>query len=134
MRKLLTGEPYAGKLPVRFGGRGDHIFPTPINEVRIPSGSNRSGFTEVRHNAVMKNQKLEASGDAFPAGLLPEQVSGDCKNLQMIVVIKTKENDLFKWCASGEDLNTHERDCLYIQSKNEDRLNAQLRDWNPSKV
>jgi len=37
MRKLLTGEPYAGKLPVRFGGRGDHIFPTPIKQrVNIP--------------------------------------------------------------------------------------------------
>jgi hypothetical protein len=29
MRKLSTGEPYAGKLHVRFGGRGE-FFPTPI--------------------------------------------------------------------------------------------------------
>ena len=31
MRKLLTGEPYAGKPPVRFGGKGDRkVFLTPI--------------------------------------------------------------------------------------------------------
>ena len=31
MRKLPTGEPYAGKPPVRFGGRGGVTpFPTPI--------------------------------------------------------------------------------------------------------
>ena len=32
-RNLLTGEPYAGKPHVRFGGRGDRIqsiLPTPI--------------------------------------------------------------------------------------------------------
>lgn len=32
-RNLLTGEPYAGKPPVRFGGRGDRtqsVLPTPI--------------------------------------------------------------------------------------------------------
>jgi hypothetical protein len=31
MRKLSTGEPYAGELHVRFGGRGGReSFPTPI--------------------------------------------------------------------------------------------------------
>jgi hypothetical protein len=30
MRKLPTGEPYAGKPHVRFGGRGGQPFPTPI--------------------------------------------------------------------------------------------------------
>jgi hypothetical protein len=35
MRKPPTGEPYAGKPPVRFGGRGGPSpFPTPIFEVR----------------------------------------------------------------------------------------------------
>ncbi len=33
MRKLLTGEPYAGKSHVRFGGKGGyHAFLTPITE------------------------------------------------------------------------------------------------------
>jgi hypothetical protein len=32
MKKHPTGEPYAGKPPVRFGGRGERqLFPTPIN-------------------------------------------------------------------------------------------------------
>jgi len=30
MRKLPTGEPYAGKPPVRFGGRGGESLPYPI--------------------------------------------------------------------------------------------------------
>jgi len=32
MRKLTTGEPYAGELHVRFGGKGDlnQVFLTPI--------------------------------------------------------------------------------------------------------
>ncbi|MBI5345744.1 MAG: hypothetical protein HZB76_01185, partial [Chlamydiae bacterium] len=31
-RKLLTGEPYAGEPPVRFGGKGDQIrFPLPLS-------------------------------------------------------------------------------------------------------
>jgi hypothetical protein len=34
MRKPPTGEPHAGKPPVRFGGRGEpRLFPTPINAV-----------------------------------------------------------------------------------------------------
>ena len=34
MRKLPTGEPYAGKPPVRFGGRGGVTpFPTPIGNL-----------------------------------------------------------------------------------------------------
>lgn len=34
MRKLPTGEPYAGKPPVRFGGRGERkLFPTPIRGI-----------------------------------------------------------------------------------------------------
>lgn len=34
MRKLLTGEPYAGEPPVRFGGKGDRkVFLTPIYAV-----------------------------------------------------------------------------------------------------
>ena len=41
MRKPSTGEPYAGKPLVRFGGRGEpKLFPTPIivlpNEVVDP--------------------------------------------------------------------------------------------------
>ena len=32
MRKPPTGEPYAGKPHVRFGGRGGETFPTPITE------------------------------------------------------------------------------------------------------
>ena len=36
MWKPLTGEPYAGDPPVRFGGRGGQkTFPTPIVKVRI---------------------------------------------------------------------------------------------------
>jgi len=34
MRKLSTGEPYARKSLVRFGGRGD-FFPTPIGKIEI---------------------------------------------------------------------------------------------------
>jgi hypothetical protein len=34
MKKLSTGEPYAGKPHVRFGGRGSvKTFPTPIKEI-----------------------------------------------------------------------------------------------------
>ena len=36
MRKLSTGEPYAGKLHVRFGGRGGPApFSTPIAKRRL---------------------------------------------------------------------------------------------------
>jgi hypothetical protein len=31
MRKLPTGEPYAGKPPVRFGGRGGESLPYPYS-------------------------------------------------------------------------------------------------------
>ena len=34
MRKLPSGEPYAGKPHVRFGGRGGVAIPTPINTGR----------------------------------------------------------------------------------------------------
>ena len=38
MRKLPTGEPYAGKPPVRFGGRGGrNAIPTPIAAARCPA-------------------------------------------------------------------------------------------------
>src|SRR5690606_3331361 len=49
----LTGEPYAGKPPVRFGGRGDRnqsVFPTSIfvskviEEMRAMGGWSRNGF------------------------------------------------------------------------------------------
>ncbi|MBI5346286.1 MAG: hypothetical protein HZB76_04010 [Chlamydiae bacterium] len=36
MRKLLTGEPYAGEPPVRFGGKGDQIrFPLPLSTLPL---------------------------------------------------------------------------------------------------
>src|SRR5665647_707300 len=41
MRKPPTGAPYAGELHVRFGGRGDWAFPTPIiTRVRYPTSRN----------------------------------------------------------------------------------------------
>ena len=41
MRKPLTGEPYAGEPPVRFGGRGGKCLSYPLSErVKLMPGYN----------------------------------------------------------------------------------------------
>ena len=65
MRKLLTGEPYAGKPHVRFGGRGGReSFSTPItaSELRRPTHSAQcasltdalriAGYARYRHKLI----------------------------------------------------------------------------------
>ena len=62
MRKPTTGEPYAGKPPVRFGGRGGaKAFPTPIPFPR-DSPSKRSHHW-LRSQLLLR---IAASGDEAP--------------------------------------------------------------------
>jgi hypothetical protein len=74
MKKLPTGEPYAGKPPVRFGGRGGRQpFPTPIDSMRarVTAYTRATVFLAARRPAKPAPAKpssiiaqVEASGTA----------------------------------------------------------------------
>src|SRR5712691_12785130 len=69
MRKPPTGEPYAGKPPVRFGGRGGVTpFPTPIGSRGSAVGMTRSQQREKAplpsgHGAPSTVQNVAVSAD-----------------------------------------------------------------------
>jgi len=69
MKKPPTGEPYAGKPPVRFGGRGRRKpIPTPITQVGVGDANNASDGNirselnyAAAHGAVDKFESLRAA-------------------------------------------------------------------------
>src|SRR5207245_2984258 len=68
MRKPATGEPYAGKPPVRFGGRGGQKPSLPLSRPQgSPGGTERMGSPETPAgqltSALHKNRAKIRGGD-----------------------------------------------------------------------
>src|ERR1700676_802049 len=100
MRKPATGEPYAGKPPVRFGGRGGQKPSLPLSAVFAARAQpfTRRGPTFLAENSFKHHVKLSAetgsqtsrssgqrrrSRKHRPASLLP-LIAGVCPSLTSI--------------------------------------------------
>src|SRR5690625_3563762 len=83
MRKPPTGEPYAGKPHVRFGGRGGESLPDPYSSARKqrtswPSFIFRSCGSEVRQDsstALQRSAKRHPEGGDNRLGGSPSMVA-----------------------------------------------------------
>src|ERR1700680_188688 len=83
MRKPATGEPYAGKPPVRFGGRGGQKPSLPLSVERLAFAGRR--LTPLRLARRRAEQRLLQILEAFGK---PRPVAGECisrasRNLRM---------------------------------------------------
>ena len=77
MRKLLTGEPYAGKPPVRFGGKGDRkVFLTPIEGEKSPRAVDQT--PRVSEETLLWNGKKNLAEIGTPECVASSGLCGRC--------------------------------------------------------
>src|SRR5262249_33862365 len=78
MKKLPTGEPYAGKPPVRFGGRGGSTLPDPYRaSINVQRPRRKPGRE--------KSQYLVAGGDRRLSRGIDEMLSDDAVRARYVL-------------------------------------------------
>lgn len=122
MRKLPTGEPYAGKPPVRFGGRGGETLPDPYQHEGLVMDEDRLPVGSLRNLGPKSAMLLAEAGIRTIAEL---RILGPAKAYQRAKALKPRSVSLNLLWALAAGLA--DRDWRDLTQKEKDSLLAQIR-------